>query len=154
MAGGAAIHQLAPAERESMEHILRFTDAFIAADFCIFAYPLWNFSVPPMLKAYIDTIKMARRTFRYTPHGPVGLLTGKTAVLIQSSGDVYSRGPLQRFEHGSRYLRDVLTFIGVERIETIVLEGMDTAREEREAKRRRAMEEAERLADALFAEPG
>lgn len=154
MAGGAAIHQLAPAERESMEHILRFTDAFIAADFCIFAYPLWNFSVPPMLKAYIDTIKMARRTFRYTPHGPVGLLTGKTAVLIQSSGDVYSRGPLQRFEHGNRYLRDVLTFIGVERIETIVLEGMDTAREEREAKRRRAMEEAERLADALFAEPG
>lgn len=154
VAGGAAPEQLEPEERASVERIHRFTDAFIAADFYIFAYPLWNFGVPPLLKAYIDTIKVARRTFRYTPEGPVGLLKDKTAILIQSSGDVYSRGPLEPFEHGSRYLRSVLSFIGVERITTILMEGMDTAREDRESKRRRAMEQAELAAASLFAESG
>jgi len=154
MAGGAALEQLDPEERAIVERVHRFTDTFIAADFYIFAYPLWNFGVPPLLKAYIDTIKVARKTFRYTPEGPVGLLKDKTAILIQSSGDVYSRGPLAPFEHGSRYLQSVLSFIGVERITTILMEGMDTALEEREAKRRRAMELADLAAASLFAETG
>lgn len=153
LAGGSAPDQLEPEERASLERVHRLTDAFIAADFYIFAYPLWNFGIPPLLKAYIDTIKVARKTFRYTPEGPAGLLKDKTAILIQSSGDVYSRGPLMPFEHGSRYLRAVLSFIGVKWIETILMEGMDTAREEREMKRRRAMEQAEQAAALLFAEP-
>lgn len=150
LAGGASFDHLAAEERESVRNVHRLTDAFIAADFYIFAYPLWNFGVPPLLKAYIDTIKVPRKTFRYTPQGPVGLLSGKTAILIQSSGDIYSHGPRRSFEHGSRYLRSVLSFIGVERIETILMEGMDIAPDERTAKLERAMEQAERLAESML----
>lgn len=102
------------------------------------------------MKAYIDTIKVPRKTFRYTPQGPVGLLSGKMAILIQSSGDIYSHGPLQSFEHGSRYLHSVLSFIGVERIETILMEGMDIAPDERKTKLKRAMEQAECLAESML----
>lgn len=149
LANGTDISDLQPDEKRIVRNVHRYTDQFIDADFFIFAYPLWNFGVPPMLKAYIDTIKVARKTFRYTSEGPVGLLSGKTAVLIQSSGDIYSSGPLQPYEHGSRYLQSVLGFIGVERIETILMEGMDTEIEQREYKRNIAMKKVERLVESL-----
>lgn len=143
LAGGVQAEQLLTKERDSIERIHTYTDQFIAADYYVFAFPLWNFGLPPRLKAYVDTIKVARRTFRYTPQGPTGLLSGKNAIIIQSSGDVYSEGHLQGFEHGSRYLSSVLTFLGVEQIETILLEGMDTRAGERENQRARALDKAE-----------
>ncbi len=146
VSSGMETEQLLPEEREILDRIHRFTSQFIAADIYIFAYPLWNFGVPPLLKAYVDTIKIARRTFRYTPEGPEGLLKNKTAVLIQSSGDVYTSGPLRDFEHGSRYLASVLTFIGVERIETVYMEGMDKHRHEAEAIKQRAIAEVQEIA--------
>lgn len=105
--------------------------------------------MPPMLKAYIDTIKVARKTFRYTDKGPIGLVRNKTAVIIQSSGDIYSQGPLANYEHGSRYLTSVLSFIGVDRIETILMEGMDLSPERAANERERAMQEAAELARRL-----
>lgn len=107
-----------------------------------------------MLKAYVDTIKVARKTFRYTPEGPIPLLTGKKAVLIQSSGDVYSEGPLKEFEHGSRYLTAVLSFIGVDWIRTIRMEGMDQDKARAETRRSEALAEAERMAELLVVDKG
>lgn len=147
-AAGAEPADLLPAEQRSVGRIHRFTDQFIAADIYVFAYPLWNLGIPPLLKAYVDMIKMARKTFRYTPEGPVGLLRNKAAVLIQSSGDVYSYGPLKEFEHGSRYLKSVLSFIGVERIESILMEGMDKG-ETATAAKEAAFRRADQLALAL-----
>jgi len=114
LAAGKSVAELQPEEQAVVRNVFQWTDQFIAADAYVFAYPLWNFGIPPMLKAYVDTIKIARKTFRYTPEGPVGLLSGKKAVLIQSSGDIYSEGPLKEFEHGSRYLKSVL-WCGVHR---------------------------------------
>ena len=68
--------------------------------------------------------------------------SGKQAVLIQSSGDIYSDGSLRDFEHGSRYLKSVLSFIGVERIETIYMESMDQGAAQAEARRLEALKEA------------
>jgi len=138
-------------EQEAVRAIHRYTNQFIAADLSIFAFPLWNFSVPPLLKAYIDTIKVARKTFAYTSEGPVGLLQNKTAVLIQSSGDIYSEGPLRHAEHGSRYLKSVLSFIGITKIHTIYMEGMDKDRDRSVRMREQALRQAEDLAGQLAA---
>ncbi|WP_251564283.1 FMN-dependent NADH-azoreductase [Paenibacillus pasadenensis] len=140
---------LLPKEKDITDQIHQLTSQFIEADVYVFAFPLWNFGVPPLLKAYVDTIKVARKTFRYTPDGPEGLLENKTAVLIQSSGDVYSYGPLKEFEHGSRYLTSVLSFIGVDRIETIYMEGMDKNKDEAQEKKHQAVTRAVELAWAL-----
>jgi FMN-dependent NADH-azoreductase len=152
LAAGADVSELPEEEREAARKVFRFTDQFIAADTYIFAYPLWNFGIPPLLKAYVDTIKIARKTFRYTPEGPIGLLTGKRAVLVQSSGDVYSEGPLREFEHGSRYLSSVLTFIGVDSIRLILMEGMDQNKARAEERRNQALTEAERISEWLVAD--
>ncbi|MED4587010.1 NAD(P)H-dependent oxidoreductase [Brevibacillus choshinensis] len=149
LASGKDFHELLPDEQDIVRKVHRQTDQFIAADVYVFAYPLWNFGVPPMLKAYVDTIKIARKTFRYTPDGPIGLLSGKTAILIQSSGDVYSHGPLHEYEHGSCYLKSVLSFIGIDKIETVYMEGMDKDVEQRDIKRRQAFEQVDRIANNL-----
>lgn len=67
---------------------------------------------------------IAGKTFKYTDNGPVGLLTGRKAVHIQARGGIYSEGPGVEMEFGDRYLRAVLTFMGITDIETIAVEGM------------------------------
>jgi FMN-dependent NADH-azoreductase len=121
---GKAFEELSEVEKTKMSAINQLTDQFISADKYVFVTPLWNFSVPPKVKAYIDTISIAGKTFKYTEQGPVGLLTNKKAVHIQARGGVYSEGPAKEMEFGDRYLRSVLTFLGVPSIESIIIEGM------------------------------
>lgn len=79
-------------------------DQFIEADYYIFVTPMWNFSVPSKMKDYIDNIAAAGKTFKYTEHGPVGLLQNKKMVHIQSSGGIYSQGHGLDSDFSNRYL--------------------------------------------------
>lgn len=118
---GMAFEQLTATEKTKVNAINQFTDQFVAADKYVFVTPMWNFSVPPKMKAYIDTICVAGKTFKYTEEGPVGLLSNKKAVHIQARGGIYSEGPAKDFEFGDRYLRTVLTFLGVQSIESVIV---------------------------------
>ena len=92
----------------------------------IISSPLWNFGIPPRLKAYIDAIVIPGRTFRYTEKGAEGLLTNKGYRLtyIQASGSLASVPPISEIEHGSKYIGDVFRFMGFEDIENIFVEGV------------------------------
>ncbi|MGB0681941.1 MAG: FMN-dependent NADH-azoreductase [Magnetovibrionaceae bacterium] len=80
------------------------------ADALVIATPMYNFSVPAALKAWIDLVCRAGHTFKYTPDGPVGLLEGKTAyVVIATGGTPVGSG----YDHLSGYMRHVLGFIGI-----------------------------------------
>ncbi len=98
-------------------------DQFIAADKYVFVTPLWNFSFPPVLKAYIDAVSVAGKTFKYTEQGPVGLLTDKKALHIQARGGIYSEGPAAQMEMGHRYLNIIMKFYGVPSFEGLFVEG-------------------------------
>ena len=87
-------------------------DQFLAADLVVIATPMWNFNAPPMLKAFIDTILVAGKTFKYTATGPVGLVTGKKAVLCIASGGVYE-GAMAAYDTLTPMLKTQLGFIGV-----------------------------------------
>lgn len=87
-------------------------DQFLAADLIVIATPMWNFNAPPMLKAFIDTILVAGKTFKYTASGPVGLATGKKAVLCIASGGVYE-GAMAAYDTLTPMLKTQLGFIGV-----------------------------------------
>ena len=87
-------------------------DQFLAADLLVIATPMWNFNAPPMLKAFIDTILVAGKTFKYTATGPVGLATGKKAVLCIASGGVYE-GAMAAYDTLTPMLKTQLGFIGV-----------------------------------------
>lgn len=143
---GTAFDQLNNDEKQKVSQINKLTDQFIAADKYIFATPLWNFSFPPKMKAYIDNIAIAGKTFKYTAEGPVGLLGGKKAIHIQARGGIYSEGPAKEMEFGDRYLRTVLGFMGVTDVETLAIEGMAAMPDQAQDIKQKAIQRANELA--------
>ncbi len=87
-----------------------------AADTLVIGAPMYNFGVPAALKAWIDQIARARVTFRYTPEGPQGLLTGKTAYLVVASGGTKAGSDA---DFVTDYLRHILGFIGIKDVTVI-----------------------------------
>lgn len=120
---GSSFEQLTNAERTKVDRLGAIVDQFVAADKYVYVSPMWNFSIPPVLKAYTDATSIPGKTFKYTPDGPIGLLPNKKALHIQASGSVYSNGPLATLEMGYSYLTKVLQFYGVQSIEAILVEG-------------------------------
>jgi FMN-dependent NADH-azoreductase len=143
---GQTFEQLSAEEKQKISRINELTDQFINADKYVFVTPMWNFSFPPKMKAYIDTICIAGKTFRYTENGPVGLLTGRKAVHIQARGGIYSEEPMKEMEFGDRYLRAVLSFIGITDVQSIFVEGMAQFPNEAEAIKQNAIKKAEQAA--------
>lgn len=100
-------------------------DEFLAADVVVIGAPMYNFSVPTQLKAWIDRIAQAGKTFRYTEKGPVGLAGGKVVVIASSRGGVYSTSEaMQALDHQEAYLRTVLGFLGITNVTVIRAEGI------------------------------
>ena len=108
------------ARSEAQNLILANSDELIAellwADVLVIASPIYNFSVPSALKAWIDQVCRAGLTFNYTENGPVGLLSGKRAILAISSGGVPVDSAV---DFATPYLRQVLNFIGISDIQTV-----------------------------------
>jgi FMN-dependent NADH-azoreductase len=96
-------------ERGQDAHLL---DEFIAADTVVIGAPLYNFTVPSQLKAWLDRLAVAGRSFRYTEAGPEGLLGGKRVIVALASGGVYADD--SPFEHGKSYLKAFFGFLGIE----------------------------------------
>jgi FMN-dependent NADH-azoreductase len=98
---------------------------FLAADVIVVGAPLYNFSIPSQLKAWIDRIAQAGRTFKYTDKGPVGLATGKTVIVASSRGGVYSTSDAGRaLEHQESYLQTVFGFFGITDVRFVRAEGV------------------------------
>ncbi|WP_297422042.1 FMN-dependent NADH-azoreductase [Clostridium sp.] len=117
-----------PKNEESRNHpILKYAYQFSEADKYVIAAPMWNLSIPSILKAYIDYISMVGITFKYTESGAVGLLENKKAVYIASRGGSYSETP---YEMDGIYLREILGFFGVKDIKTIAAEKLDVQGED------------------------
>lgn len=113
-----------PKDEESKNHPkLKYAYQFAQADKYIISAPMWNLSIPAILKAYIDYVSVSGITFKYTAQGPVGLLNNKKAVHIVSRGGDYNNSP---YEMGDRYLKTILGFFGITDMETIALDNADT----------------------------
>ncbi len=98
---------------------------FLAADVVVIGAPLYNFSIPSQLKAWIDRVAQAGRTFTYTEKGPKGLAGGKTVIVAVSRGGVYSSSEGgQAMEHQESYLKVVLGFFGITDIRFVRAEGV------------------------------
>jgi FMN-dependent NADH-azoreductase len=113
-----------PAHKETLALSDKLLQELFAADTIIIAAGMINFGVPSTLKAYIDHIARPRVTFRYSDKGPEGLVKGKKVYLVVARGGVYSQGPMQAINFQDTYLRAVLSFIGLNDIELITVEGV------------------------------
>jgi FMN-dependent NADH-azoreductase len=120
---GKGFEELSSEEKAKVGRLTELCDQFVSADKYVFVTPLWNFSFPPVMKAYIDSVAVAGKTFKYTEQGPVGLLTDKKAMHIQARGGIYSEGPAAGMEMGHRYLSIIMQFFGVPSLEGVFVEG-------------------------------
>lgn len=108
-------------------------EEFLAADIVVIGAPMYNFTLPSQLKAWIDRILVAGKTFRYGAKGPEGLAGGKRVIISISRGGLYGAGtPAAAAEHLETYLRAVFAIIGVANPEFIVAEGVQIGPEQRE----------------------
>lgn len=108
-------------------------DEFLAADIVVIGAPMYNFTVPSQLKAWIDRILIAGRTFRYTETGPLGLVGGKRVIIASSRGGLYAPGmPFEAYDFQEKYLRAVFAFIGIEDVAFVRAEGLAFGPEQRE----------------------
>jgi FMN-dependent NADH-azoreductase len=119
-----------------------YMQELLDADILVIGAPMYNFSIPSQLKAWVDRVVVAGKTFRYGPNGPEGLLSGAKKVFIASSrGNVYTPGsPAAPFEHHESYLISILTFIGLTDVTVVRAEGLAFGFEAREASMLKARE--------------
>jgi len=121
-------------------------DEFLGADTIVIGAPMYNFTLPTQLKAWIDRIVVAGKTFRYTESGPEGLARGKRVVIALARGGFYDRhSPTAALEHLETYLRGIFNFIGIEP-EFVVADGLAVSPEQREQSIKLALGETVRLA--------
>jgi FMN-dependent NADH-azoreductase len=149
--GYFAIGAIPEAERsEAQSAELKLSDSlieeFLAADALIIGAPLYNFTIPSGLKAWIDRVVVAGKTFKYSPEGPVGLAGDKKVVIVATSGGKYGETPID-FAHVG-HLKQVLGFVGLKDVRVIRAAGLNMGAESRAE----ALASAEAQIAALFAE--
>jgi FMN-dependent NADH-azoreductase len=103
---------------------------FLAADVVVIGAPMYNFGIPSSLKAWIDRIAVAGRTFRYTESGPEGLAGGKQVILALAAGGPHQGQPTDFVEP---YLRQVLGFLGITDVQAVRADGVGLSPQHREA---------------------
>ncbi|NPC94189.1 FMN-dependent NADH-azoreductase [Bacillus sp. WMMC1349] len=142
---GTEFEQLSAQEKAKVGRLNELSDQFVEADQYVFVTPFWNFSFPPVMKAYFDSIAVAGKTFKYTEQGPVGLLTDKKALHIQARGGYYSEGPAAELEMGHRYMTVMMQFFGVPSFEGFFIEGHNAEPDKAEEIKKNAIARAAEL---------
>jgi FMN-dependent NADH-azoreductase len=122
---GPNAENLTDAQRRENAVSERLVSQFLAADVVVVGAPMYNFSIPTQLKAWIDRVAQAGRTFAYTEKGPKGLAGGKTVIVASSRGGMYSTNPaLAAVEHQESYLKAVFGFFGITDVRIVRAEGL------------------------------
>jgi len=121
-------------------------DEFFVADTIVIGAPMYNFTLPTQLKAWIDRIVIAGKTFQYGANGPEGLAKGKRVIIALARGGFYNdSSPAASLEHLETYLRGIFNFIGIEP-EFVVADGLSIGPEQRDSSIKQALGDTVRLA--------
>jgi FMN-dependent NADH-azoreductase len=140
---------LSPRQAQELALVNTLVDELFAADVIVIGAPMYNFSLPTQLKAYLDRLCQAGKTFKYTEKGPVGLVTGKKVIVASTRGGVYSTSEIGRsLDHQESYLRTVLAFIGITDVSFVRAEGVSMGPEAKDKALAAAAEEIAKLTAA------
>jgi FMN-dependent NADH-azoreductase len=119
------LDQAQQAKRDASDAILK---EFLEADTVVIGVPMYNFTLPSELKAWLDRIIVPGTTFKPGPNGPEGLAGGKRVILAIARGGYYGEeAAFQAAEHAESLLRTALGFIGIASIESVIAEGLNIA---------------------------
>ena len=137
--------ELTASQREALAESDGLVTELQAADVIVIGMPVYNFSIPAALKAWIDMITRARLTFRYTENGSEGLVRGKKAYIVLASGGVPVDSAV---DFATPYMRHALSFIGIDDVEVIAADQLGSRADD-------SIDEARaRIADLIHTQPG
>jgi FMN-dependent NADH-azoreductase len=121
---------------------------FLDADVLVIGAPMYNFAISSQLKAWIDRVLVAGKTFRYTANGPEGLASGKRVIIASSRGGMYGKdSPAAAMDFQEPYLRAAFAFVGITDLEFIRAEGIAIG----DTHKAQALKSARESIDALLA---
>ena len=121
------------AQQRDMEASDAALEEFLAADVVVVGAPMYNFAIASQLKAWIDRLAVAGKTFRYSSEGVDGLAGGKKVIVVSSRGGIYSAGSMATLDFQESYLKAVFGFLGVTDVEIVRAEGVNMGPEKRQA---------------------
>jgi len=121
------------AQQRDMEASDTVLNEFLAADVVVVGAPMYNFAIASQLKAWIDRLAVAGKTFRYSSEGVEGLAGGKKVIVVSSRGGIYSAGSMATLDFQESYLKAVFGFLGVTDVEIVRAEGVNMGPEKRQA---------------------
>lgn len=133
--------------KKGWDQILGHIERFLSADAYLISTPMWNFSIPYMLKHYIDVVVQPKYLFRYTKDGAEGLVKNKKMAVIASRGGDYTSSEMKPFDLQEPYLRTVFGLVGITDINFIIAQPMDMGQEIQEMKLKEAEEQVRKLAE-------
>ncbi len=113
-----------PQEQAAFDAINAALEDFMAADIVVIGAPMYNFAIPSQLKAWMDCLAVAGRTFRYSATGAEGLLSGKRLIVVSVRGNIYTGTPVAPFDHQETYIAAFFGFLGVKDMEFVRAEGV------------------------------
>ena len=125
LSGGA----LAQANADEAATAAAVMDEFLSADLIVVGAPMYNFGIPSQLKAWIDRVAVAGKTFRYTADGPQGLAGGKQVIVAATYGGKHPVESGRNFVEP--YLRQVFAFLGIDDVEFVSADGLSISPEQR-----------------------
>lgn len=145
--------ELTDLEKRILEAKQKAMDALTAADIVVFAFPLWNLTIPATLQTFIDYVYQAGYSFKYDEKGQlVPLLTDKKAVILSARGGIYSEGPAAAMEMSVNYIKNVVGGVfGMQIIDEVVIEGHAAAPAQAEAIIAEGLERVKETAKKLSA---
>lgn len=121
---GAAADARTPAQAAAVKLADTIIEEVEAADTIVVAVPMYNFSVPSTLKAWLDHLARAGRTFKYTANGPEGQLKNKRVIVVESRGGFYTGdSPAKGLDFQEPYLRAFFGFLGITDVSFVQVEG-------------------------------
>ena len=125
-------------------------DALTAADVVVFAFPLWNLTIPAKLQTFIDYVFQAGYTFKYNENVQlVGLMGDKKAVILNARGGYYSAPEAQPMEMSVNYIKNVVGMFGMEIIEEVIIEGHNASQDKAQEIIANGLEAVKKVAQSL-----
>ena len=112
---------------------------FLASDLIVIGAPMYNFSIPSQLKAWLDRLAQPGKTFSYTAQGPVGLAGDKRVIIASSRGGFYHDTPLEEMDFQERYLNAFFGFLGITNVAFVRAEGISKGEAVKEREIQRAI---------------
>lgn len=150
-ATGSEYNRLSSEDKSAVDRINQLCDQFISADTYVIASPMWSLSFPSILKRYIDCIIINNRVIKTSPEKVTGLLHDKerNMIYIQSSGGVYPKILGGNVNHGIDYFHDIFKFLGINKFEKILVQGVDMPSIGKDEAIRKANEDIDKIINKL-----